>query len=361
MKIGLLTGGGDCPGLNAVIRAVTRTAIAEGGAMIIGIEDGFEGLYTGRTRRLRYGEVAGLLGEGGTVLGTSNKGDPWHFPVLQPDGGVRIEDVSPRIVERIRATGIDVLVVIGGDGSMKIAQRLAAQGVAIVGVPKTIDNDLPATDLTFGFDTAVGVISEAIDRLRTTASAHHRVMLVEVMGRTAGWLALAGGLSGGADAILLPEIGFQWDPLVRHLQSRATRGRRYSIVCVAEGTPLPEGDQVVQRLDVRRTDARQFGGIAARIAQEIEQRSGLEARAVVLGHLQRGGSPSAADRLLATRFGVQAARAALAGRQGVMVSLRGQSVIEVPLAQAAQGVRLVPADHEWLNAARAIGIHLGRD
>ncbi|MEY4862465.1 MAG: hypothetical protein RLZ51_560 [Pseudomonadota bacterium] len=360
LRIGLLTGGGDCPGLNAVIRAVTRTAIAEGEATVIGIEDGFEGIYTGRTRRLRYGEVAGLLGEGGTVLGTSNKGDPWHFPVVLPDGNIRIEDVSHRVIERLHESGIDMLVVIGGDGSMKIAQKLAMQGVAIVGVPKTIDNDLPATDLTFGFDTAVGVISEAIDRLRTTASAHHRVMVVEVMGRTAGWLALAGGLSGGADAILLPETGFDWDPLLRHLRARATRGRRYSIVCVAEGTALPEGMEVVQRLDIKRTDARQFGGIGHRIAQEVEQRSGLEARAVVLGHLQRGGSPSAADRLLATRFGVQAARAALAGRYGVMVSLKGQDVVEVPLAQAAQGVRLVPADHEWLHAARALGIHLGR-
>lgn len=359
LRIGLLTGGGDCPGLNAVIRAVTRTAITEGQASVVGIEDGFDGLYDGRMRTLHEREVDALLKEGGTILGTSNKGDPWHFPVAGSDGSVRIEDVSRRMLQRLHDARLDALVVVGGDGTMKIAHRLALLGVPIVGVPKTIDNDLHATDVTFGFDTAVGVVSDAIDKLRTTASSHHRVMLVEVMGRTAGWIALGGGLAGGADTILMPELGFQWPALLSHLQHRATQGQRYSIVCVAEGTPLPQGDVVLQSNGTRRSEPRQFGGIAAELARQIQLRTPLDARAVVLGHLQRGGSPSAADRLLATRFGVQAARAVLAQRFGVMVALRGQAIVEVALESVAQGARQVPADHDWITTARAVGVHLG--
>jgi len=359
LRIGLLTGGGDCPGLNAVIRAVTRTAMAEGQASVVGIEDGFDGLYDGRMRTLHEREVDALLKEGGTILGTSNKGDPWQFPVAGSDGSVRLEDVSRRMLQRLQEARLDALVVVGGDGTMKIAHRLAVLGVPIVGVPKTIDNDLQATDVTFGFDTAVGVVSDAIDKLRTTASSHHRVMLVEVMGRTAGWIALGGGLAGGADTILIPELGFQWPALLHHLQQRATHGQRYSIVCVAEGTPLPQGDVVLQPNDARPAEPRQFGGIAAEMARQIQLRTPLDARAVVLGHLQRGGSPSAADRLLATRFGVQAARAVLARRFGVMVALRGQAIVEVALEEVAQGARQVPADHDWISAARAVGVHLG--
>ncbi|MFN5511519.1 MAG: 6-phosphofructokinase [Burkholderiales bacterium] len=359
LRIGLLTGGGDCPGLNAVIRAVTRTAIAQGNASVVGIEDGFDGLYDGRMRLLNDREVDGLLKEGGTILGTSNKGDPWQFPVAGSDGSVRIEDVSRRMLQRLQEARLDALVVVGGDGTMKIAHRLALLGVPIVGVPKTIDNDLQATDVSFGYDTAVGVVSDAIDKLRTTASSHHRVMLVEVMGRTAGWIALGGGLAGGADTILIPELGFRWESLLHHLQHRATQGQRYSIVCVAEGTPLPQGDVVLQSNETRPAETRLFGGIAAELARQIQLRSPLDARAVVLGHLQRGGSPSAADRLLATRFGVQAARAVLARRFGVMVALRGQAIVEVALEQVAQGARQVPADHDWINTARAVGVHLG--
>lgn len=359
MRVGLLTGGGDCPGLNAVIRAVTRTAMAEGGASVIGIEDGFVGLHDGRMRLLNDREVDGLLKEGGTILGTSNKGDPWKFPVSTSDGSVRLEDVSQRILQRLQDARLDALVVVGGDGTMKIAHRLALLGVPIVGVPKTIDNDLQATDVSFGFDTAVGVVSDAIDKLRTTASSHHRVMVVEVMGRTAGWIALGGGLAGGADTILIPELGFRWEDFLRHVQHRATQGQRYSIVCVAEGTQLPQGDVVLQSNDIRRAEPRQVGGIAAEIARQVQLRTPLDARAVVLGHLQRGGSPSAADRLLATRFSVQAARAVLAGRFGVMVALRGQDVVEVALEQVAQGARLVPSGHDWIKTARAVGVHLG--
>ncbi|MFM1991544.1 MAG: 6-Phosphofructokinase [Pseudomonadota bacterium] len=358
-RIGLLTGGGDCPGLNAVIRAFTRTARGRHGATVVGIEDGFEGLLEGRMRELDYNEVAGLIGEGGTVLGTTNKGDPWHFPVVRDDGRVEIRDVSARMLERLREAALDALVVVGGDGSMHIAQRLVELGVPVVGVPKTIDNDLAATDVTFGFDTAVSIVSEAIDRLTTTASSHHRVMVIEVMGRYAGWIALAGGMAGGADTILIPELPFRWDAVFRHVRQRARRGRRYSIVCVAEGARLPEGGEVLKGLDERRTDAKQLGGVGAVVARRIEEGAGLETRVTVLGHLQRGGSPTAADRLLATRFGVAAAERVCAGESGVMVALRGTEVVAVPIADAIATLRTVPPDHPWVRAARAVGTRFG--
>lgn len=359
LRLGLLTGGGDCPGLNAVIRAVTRTARGRFGATVIGIEDGFEGLHDGRMRELDYNDVAGLIAEGGTVLGSSNRGDPWHFPVRGSDGKVLITDVSQTVLTRIREAALDVLIVVGGDGSMHIAHRFAQLGVPVVGVPKTIDNDLAATDTTFGFDTAVSVVSEAIDRLTTTASSHHRVMVIEVMGRTAGWIALAGGLAGAADTILIPEIAFEWEPIFRHVTHRAQRGRRFSIVCVAEGARLPQQGEVLQAMDIQRTDARQFGGVGAEVAQRIEAGTGLETRTTVLGHLQRGGSPTAFDRVLATRFGVEAARRACTGEAGIMVALHGTEMKAVPLAQVVGSVRTVPPDHPMVAAARAVGTRFG--
>jgi 6-phosphofructokinase 1 len=293
------------------------------------------------------------------VLGTTNKGDPWHFPIQKPDGTLEIADVSDRMLARVREAGLDVLVVVGGDGSMHIAERFSRLGVAVVGVPKTIDNDLAATDTTFGFDTAVGIVSEAIDRLTTTASSHHRVMVIEVMGRYAGWIALAGGMAGGADTILIPEIPFRWDAVFRHVRHRALRGRRFSIVCVAEGAKLPEGGEVLKGLDRRRTDARQLGGIGGVVARRIEEGTGLETRVTVLGHLQRGGSPTAYDRILATRFGVAAAQAACRGEDGVMVALRGTQVVAVPIAEAIATLRTVPPDHPWVEAARAVGTRFG--
>jgi phosphofructokinase-like protein len=357
--IGLLTGGGDCPGLNAVIRAVTRTAVSRHGARVTGIEDGFEGLLERRTRELGYTDVASLIGEGGTILGTTNKGDPWHFPLRGDDGGIVIADVSRQMLERIREAGLDTLVVVGGDGSMHIAQRFVELGVAVVGVPKTIDNDLSATDTTFGFDTAVSIVTEAIDRLQTTASSHHRVMVIEVMGRYAGWIALAAGLAGGADTILIPEIPFRWDSVFRHVRHRAQRGRRFSIVCVAEGAKLPEGGEVVKAIDERRTDARQLGGVGSVVAQRIEAGTGLETRVTVLGHLQRGGSPTAYDRILATRFGVAAAEAACRGDSGVMVALRGTEIVTVPIADSIASLRTVPPDHPLVLAARSVGTRFG--
>jgi 6-phosphofructokinase 1 len=358
-RVGLLTGGGDCPGLNAVIRAFTRTARGRHGVVVVGIEDGFEGLLEGRMRELDYGEVAGLIGEGGTILGTTNKGDPWHFPVIAADGSVEIHDVSARMLARLHEAALDALVVVGGDGSMHIAQRFGALGVPVVGVPKTIDNDLSATDTTFGFDTAVSIVSEAIDRLTTTASSHHRVMVIEVMGRYAGWIALAGGMAGGADTILIPEVPFEWASVFRHVRQRALRGRRFSIVCVAEGTKLPDGGEVLRGLDRRRTDAKQLGGVGAVIARQIEEGTGLETRVTVLGHLQRGGTPTAQDRLLATRFGVAAADAVCRGDAGVMVALRGTEIVTVPIADAIATLRTVPPDHPWVQAARSVGTRFG--
>ena len=358
-RLGILTGGGDCPGLNAVIRAVAKTAMNDYGATAIGIEDGFEGFVHGRMRELENRDVSGIVNLGGTILGTSNMGDPWHFPLRGADGAIEIRDVSARMLERVREAGLDALVVVGGDGSMHIADRFAGLGVPVVGVPKTIDNDLSATDTTFGFDTAVSIVSEAIDRLTTTASSHHRVMVIEVMGRYAGWIALAGGMAGGADTILIPEIPFRWDAVCRHVRHRAMRGRRFSIVCVAEGAKLPEGGEVVQAIDTRRTDARQLGGIGAVVARRIEAQTGLETRVTVLGHLQRGGTPTAYDRILATRFGVAAAQAACRGASGVMVALRGTDIVTVPIAEAIASLRTVPPGHPLVEAARAVGTRFG--
>ncbi len=358
-RIGLLTGGGDCPGLNAVIRAATLTAHVEHGATVLGIEDGFEGLVEGRMRELQAKEIAGIIGLGGTILGSSNKGDPWHYPVTSASGAVEIRDMSVKVLEGITRAGIDTLIAVGGDGTMHIADRLGELGVNVIGVPKTIDNDLAATDITFGFDTAVSIVAESIDRLTTTASSHHRVMVIEVMGRHAGWIALAGGVAGGADVILIPEIPFNWEAVFRKVRARHAQGMRYSIICAAEGAKTPEGEQVVRALDVRRTDARQLGGFGALVASTIETRTGLETRANVLGHIQRGGTPSSLDRILATQFGTAAAHSACRGERGLMVALRNSQIVTVPIKDAIASLRTVPADHPLIRAARSVGTAFG--
>jgi phosphofructokinase-like protein len=358
-RIGILTGGGDCPGLNGVIRAVTRAAQSGFGASVYGIEYGFEGLVEGRMHELTHQDVSGILCLGGTILGTSSKGDPWHYPVEAGPGRIEIQDVSYKALRNLQQWGLDGLIAVGGDGTMHLAHRLMQLGVNIVGVPKTIDNDVPGTDVTFGFDTAVSVVSEAIDRLATTASSHHRVMVVEVMGRYAGWIALLGGVAGGADVILIPEIDFDWPAVLRKVNERQTLGKRFTIVCVAEGARLPDEGEVVSALDPRRTDPRRLGGVGARVAQAIEVATGHETRVTVLGHLQRGGTPTAADRVLATGFGAAAARCAGEGVYGVMVAMRGGRIVPVPLAQAIEGLRTVPPDHHLVMAARAVGSSFG--
>jgi len=358
-RLGILTGGGDCPGLNAVIRAVAKPAMHDYGMEVIGIEDGFEGLVEGRMRHLHNADVSGILSTGGTILGTSNKGDPWHYPREKRDGTLEIVDASQSALENYRRWGLDALVAIGGDGTMHIARKLGGLGMNIVGVPKTIDNDLEGTDLTFGHDSAVAVVTEAIDRLHTTASSHHRVMVIEVMGRYAGWIALRGGLAGGADIILIPEIAFQWESVFRKVVDRSRRGKRFSIVCVSEGTSCPGVGMIIRTRDKKRTDPNQLGGVGDYVARMIEEQAHKETRVTVLGHLQRGGSPTAFDRNLATRFGVQACRMVAAGEFGKMAALRGTSVVSVQIEEAIARQKVVPPEHELVRAARAVGTSMG--
>ena len=357
-RIGILTGGGDCPGLNAVIRSVAKSAIDEHGINVIGIEDGFEGFVEGRMREITSMDVSGILGLGGTILGTSNKGDPFHYP---SDGikGIEIVDASMRTMKHYKGWGLDCLIATGGDGTMHISKKLGEMGMNIIGVPKTIDNDLDATDQTFGFDTAMSIATEAIDRLHTTASSHHRVMVIEVMGRYAGWIALEAGLAGGADVILIPEIPFKWQSVFDKVIERSTHGKRFSIICVAEGAKAADEGAVVKETDVKRTDPIRFGGIGEHVASRITADTGLETRVTVLGHLQRGGSPTAYDRILSTRYGTKAVELAVQGKFGYMVCLRGLRVMSVPISEAVAQQRLVPEDGELVRTARAVGTSMG--
>lgn len=357
-RIGILTGGGDCPGLNAVIRGVAKPAIACFGATVVGVEDGFEGLVEGRMRELQKKDISGLLNLGGTILGTSNKGDPFHFPVETKDG-IEVKDCSDRAMKHFREWGLDVLVAIGGDGTMHIVDKFTDMGFNFIGVPKTIDNDLSATDVTFGYDSALSVATEAIDRLHTTGSAHHRVMVIEVMGRYAGWIALGAGLAGGADVILIPEIPFSWEKVFEYVADRNTRGGRFSIVCVAEGAKPSDGELVVKEKDKKRTDPVRLGGIGDLVGRRITEATGLETRVTVLGHVQRGGSPTPYDRILATRFGSMALQLASEGKYGHMVSLQGAEVVAVPVKEAILRLRTVPLDSQLILAARAVGTCFG--
>lgn len=356
-QIGILTGGGDCPGLNAVIRSIAKPALLQSHAKVIGILDGFEGLVEGRMRELSLLDVSGIVNLGGTILGTSNKGDPFHFPVKTP-AGVAIRDESESAMRNYHEWKLDALFAIGGDGTMNICQRFAQLGMKVIGVPKTIDNDLEATDVTFGYDSALQVATEAIDRLQTTASAHHRVMVIEVMGRYAGWIALGAGVAGGADVILIPEIPFRWQNIYDAVLTRST-GARFSIICVSEGAKPEGGAVVVQEMDLKRTDPIRLGGIGMTVANHISEATGLETRVTVLGHLQRGGSPTAFDRVLATKFGAMALYAAGQSRFGCMVSLQGAEVVTVPLERVIARQRLVPRDSELVLTARALGVCFG--
>lgn len=356
-RIGILTGGGDCPGLNAVIRSIAKPAMAHFNSTVIGIIDGYEGLVEGRYRELTPGDVLGIINQGGTILGTSNKGDPFHFP-MGDRNNMRIVDASDQVIDTYRNLKLDVLVTIGGDGTQIIANKLSGMGLNMIGIPKTIDNDLDSTDITFGHDSARAVATEAIDRLQTTASAHHRVMVIETMGRYAGWLALGAGVAGGADIILIPEIPFSWDSVFEAVLKRS-KGAKFSIVCVAEGAKPKGGDMSVKEIDKKRTDPVRLGGMGETVAKRIEDETGLETRVTVLGHVQRGGSPTAFDRLLATRFGSVALQTASKGEFGVMTSLQRNDVTTVPLKDAVGKQRLVPPDSQLVFAARAVGTCLG--
>jgi 6-phosphofructokinase 1 len=359
-RIAVSTGGGDCPGLNAVIRAVVKTATSVYGWEVLGIETGYDGLLGrggARVVPLTAESVRGILPLGGTILGTSNRGNPFAMP--RDDGGT--VDRSGEVVTRLAELEVDAVISIGGDGSMRIAAELLALGVRLVGVPKTIDNDLQATDVTFGYDSALHVATEAIDRLHTTAESHHRVMLVEVMGRNAGWIALEAGMAGGADVILLPEIPYGLDEVATALIRRARSGRRFSIVVVSEGAVPRGGTQTYQlvRPGVHAGGAARLGGVCNRLAEEIADACGAETRATVLGHLQRGGSPSPFDRVLGTRFGAAAVHLIARGGLGRMVALRGTQIVDVPIADAIASPKLVDPGGERVQAARSVGISFG--
>jgi 6-phosphofructokinase 1 len=353
-KIGIVTGGGDAPGLNAVIRAAVRTAIRQFGMSVIGIEDSFEGLIGElQTRELTTAEVSGLLPRGGTILGTRNRG---HFCCHQPDGTMTYpEEPLQEAIANMERLGIEALVVLGGEGTLAIAEEFHQRGFPVVGVPKTIDNDLASTELTFGFQTACDIATEALDRLHTTAESHDRVMILEVMGRNTGWIALHSGLAGSADVILIPEIPFVMERVFEKVKARDTGGSRFTNIVVAEGATELGGEGIF--LDTGRLDkAKRLGGIGEHIRQRVEDATGKESRTVVLGHLQRGGSPNAFDRMLATNFGACAVRALAEGERGVMVALQSAAILTVPLAEAISNIKSVSSDGQLIRTARDIGI-----
>jgi phosphofructokinase-like protein len=352
--IGIANGGGDCPGLNAVIRGAVRSAILGHCWRVIGITDGFDGLiWPERAVPLTVESIAGILPRGGTILGTTNRGNPFRYRD-DKDGKKETHDYSLRCCENVRKLGLDALIVIGGDGTLTIARDLGRLGIPIVGVPKTIDNDIPATEITFGFDTALHVATDAIDRLHTTAESHGRVMIVEVMGRNAGWIALHSGIAGGADVILIPEIPFTVETVCEKLRERAAMGKKFSLVVVAEGVKLPPSDPLGQPLPASRR-----GQVSVLIGDAIHALLKQDVRVTVLGHIQRGGSPSPFDRILATRFGVEAVELVARGNFNQMVCLRAGEIESVPIDEAVGESRLVDPRGGMVRAARAVGITFG--
>ncbi|MCM8783668.1 MAG: 6-phosphofructokinase [Candidatus Omnitrophica bacterium] len=357
-RIGILTGGGDCPGINAVIRAVVKTAINNYGWEIIGIEDGYLGLIENRIRVLTYDDVSGILTLGGTILGTSNKTNPFAQPVKFKKR-VIFRDLSKRCIENFKKMRLESLVCIGGDGTLRIAYKFLEKGLPIIGIPKTIDNDVWKTDLTFGFDSAVITATEAIDKIHTTAQSHHRVMIVEVMGRYAGWLALSSGIAAGGDIILIPEIPFEIGKICEKVKERNKKGKRFSIIVVAEGAHLKGGKMVVQKVVKDSPDPLRLGGIGNLLSEEIEEKTGIECRVTVLGHLLRGGSPSPFDRILGSRFGEYSINLIKGYNFGQMVALQGKEVISVPLKEAVSQIKKVPLDHQLIKVALSVGTYFG--
>ena len=358
-RLGILTGGGDCPGLNAVLRAVAKTAILQYGIEVVGIEDGFQGLIEHRVRPLSVKDVSGILTRGGTILGSNNKCNPArHCTGRNPDGTSIWEDVTEKCLTTIARERLDAIIVIGGDGTMACAAPMAAAGVNVIGVPKTIDNDLVGTEITFGFLTAVATATEALDRLHSTADSHHRVMVCEVMGRNAGWIALTSGVASGADVILLPEIPFDLRKIADDIERRM-RGPGFAIVVVAEGARPANGQQVIGRYEPMSHEPIRLGGIGNQVATEIADLTGLETRTTVLGHIQRGGTPIAADRILATNFGFHAMAVLASGKRNRMVVRENNVFSDVDIFATVGKQRLVPVDHPLIAAARAIGTSFG--
>jgi len=368
--VGILTAGGDSPGLNAAIRGVGKALRDHYGMQIIGFRDGFRGLMENRTMRLNGEALSGILTKGGTILGTS-RDKPHRMPV-----GGEIRDMTQVIVENYHKNHLDALVCLGGNGTQKNALRLAQSGLNVLTLPKTIDNDVAETDISFGFDTALGIATEAIDRLHSTAHSHHRIIVVEIMGHRAGWLALGAGLAGGADVILVPEIPYDVESVSHTIRERSRRGKPFSIVAVAEGAMSVEDTErlrdsvdkkksATSKEEKKRLKAelqrlkREYVDNTLRLAKQLEENTGLESRVTILGHLQRGGAPSAADRILATRLGTACADLIEQGVSGVMVAARGEDAVPVPLDEVAGKLKSVPTDHPWLTSARRVGIGLG--
>ena len=354
-KIGVLTGGGDAPGLNAVIRAVVKSACNQG-VEVIGLEDSFDGLiYPEKSRRLYPSDVTGILRLGGTMLGTVNRGNPFAEPIVTPDGTF---NYGERVMEMFQKMELDALVCIGGDGTLAISYEFYKKGIPLVGVPKTIDNDIYGTTSCFGFDTAVSFATEAIDRLHTTAEAHKRILVVEVMGRYAGWIALHGGVAGGADVILMPEIPYDLEKVAKAIRERDERGARFSIVVVAEGA-TPKGGALTVQEAAHGQFAERLGGVGISCAKDLGELTGKETRYVVLGHLQRGGVPTAFDRTLATRFGGKAVELVMHGQFGKMVANHPPDLVPIPLGEVVGRIKKVPLDYDLLLTARAMGVSFG--
>jgi 6-phosphofructokinase 1 len=357
-RIAILTGGGDCPGINAVIRAVAKKAIIEYGMEVMGIEDGYDGIVNNRYRKLEYNDVSGILTLGGTILGTSKTANPYRYAIKQGNR-LRFKDMSETAIRNIKNLDLACLVCIGGDGTLGIAHKLFKNGIPIIGVPKTIDNDLIGTDITFGFDSAVWIATEGIDRIHTTAESLHRIMMIEVMGHKVGWIALYSGVAGGGDIILIPEIPYDVNLIAEKVMERNKKGKRFSIVVVAEGAKPKGGDIVIQRIVKESSDPIRLGGISFVLGRQIEKMTGLETRIVVMGHLQRGGSPTPFDRILATQLGTKVVEMIEEKAFGNMVGIRKNSLIKVPLKEVAKGYKKVPLNHPLIKAARSVGTCFG--
>jgi 6-phosphofructokinase 1 len=359
MKIGILTGGGDCPGLNAVVRGVTKSAIRRGWD-VVGFRDGYRGLVEKDLVNLRDHDVSGIIIRGGTILGTSNTANPFAYTLPPLGSAEKPKDLSGLALRNFRELGLAALVAIGGDGTLTMAQRLYEKGMPVVGVPKTIDNDLSATDVTFGFDSALSVATEAVDRVHTTAESHNRVMIVETMGRYAGWIALRAGIAGGGDIILLPEIPYRAEDIVEAVLERKRRGKKFSIIVVAEGARPAKGKMTVTRMVKGSPDPLRLGGVSYKIADILDRsRVGLESRVVVLGHVQRGGEPTPFDRWLASGFGVTAAGLIARRRFGHMVAFRGYGFTSVSIAKAVGKLRRVSPSSPEVGIALSVGTSFG--
>lgn len=357
-RIGVLTGGGDCPGLNAVLRGVVKTAMFKYDWEVYGFKDGYRGLVLNNYKIFKPDDVSGILDKGGTILGTSNRDNPFKF-ILDEDKPKEHTDMSNKVMENLKNLGIEAMIMIGGDGTLTSARDFSKMGLNVVGVPKTIDNDLSGTDYTFGFMTAVDTATDAIDKLHSTAESHHRVMILEVMGRYAGWIAIEAGIAGGADVILIPEIPYDIKKVADKIMERKARGKHFSIIVVAEGAKSIDGDIVVSKILENSPDPIRLGGIGNKIADDIQELTGIETRVTVLGHLQRGGRPIPHDRILSTRFGVCAAEMVKQEKYGIMVSVKGREMTYVTLDEAVGKIKTVPPEGELVSIAKSIGLGFG--